>query len=322
MFSFAVSPIEPGERKRVEVSYGQWLARHVSTVELRAPITRPDSDDHRDDLGRARAARDRVAHAQRGRAAPEQRALPGARAAGEGATRRRSSCATRSPTSRWTPAGYVHRDKDQDAYFTLTLAAPELPASATMAKDVTLVIDRSGSMMGEAIRQARAACIDIVKRLRSDDRVNIIAFDHAVEKLFAEPQPVTEAIRRQAIEYLEMMDDGGATDLALRAGAGDGVAGERRTARASSLFFTDGQSDVAAGAGGDAGRQARRARVHRRLRRRRQQAAALAAGGAQARSVHVHRGGGEHRARGVAARTGRSTRPCWSTSRSRRRAAP
>src|SRR4029079_14479881 len=44
VFSFAVSPIEPGERKRVEVSYGQWLPRHVSTAELRAPGHRPDSD--------------------------------------------------------------------------------------------------------------------------------------------------------------------------------------------------------------------------------------------------------------------------------------
>src|SRR4029078_2434149 len=64
----------------------------------------------------------------------------------------------------WPPAGYAHRDKDQDAYFTVTLAAPELPASATMAKDVTLVIDRSGSMAGEALRQARVAGTDILQR--------------------------------------------------------------------------------------------------------------------------------------------------------------
>jgi Ca-activated chloride channel family protein len=143
----------------------------------------------------------------------------------------------------WTPAGYAHRDKDQDTYFTMTLAAPELPASATVAKDVTLVIDRSGSMMGEAIRQARAACIDVVKRLRSDDRLNILLFDHTVEKLFPEPRPVSEAIRRQAIEYLEMMDDGGATDLALalEQALATQTAGNRPRVV---LFFTDGQSDV------------------------------------------------------------------------------
>ena len=112
-----------------------------------------------------------------------------------------------------------------------------------MAKDVTLVIDRSGSMMGEAIRQARAACIDIVKRLRSDDRLNILLFDHTVEKLFAEPRPVTEAIRRQAIEYLEMMDDGGATDLALALEQAMATQASGNRPRVV-LFFTDGQSDV------------------------------------------------------------------------------
>ena len=200
----------------------------------------------------------------------------------------------------WTPTGYAHRDKDQDAYFTLTLAAPELPASATMAKDVTLVIDRSGSMAGEAIRQARAACIDIVKRLRSDDHLNILLFDHSVEKLFAEPRPVTEAIRRQAIEYLEMMDDGGATDLAGALEQALASQSERQpTARHPVLHRRPIRRP--ARADGDAERQAGRPRVHRRLRRRRQQGAALAAGRAQARAVHVHRGGGEHRARGVAA---------------------
>src|SRR4029079_18665145 len=65
-----------------------------------------------------------------------------------------------------TGGGYIHRDQDQDAYFMLTLAAPELPASATLAKDVTLVIDRSGSMAGEALRPARAACIRLGQRPR------------------------------------------------------------------------------------------------------------------------------------------------------------
>ena len=321
VFSFAVSPIEPGERKRVEVSYGQWLSRHVVDRRAARAGDPPGQRRHRDDLGRARAARDLVADARGGRAAPEQRALPGALAQGEGATRRSWCCATRSPTSRWTPAGYAHHDKDQDTYFTLTLAAPELPASATMAKDVTLVIDRSGSMAGEAIRQARAACIDIVKRLRSDDHLNIILFDHSVEKLFAEPRPVTRG--DPAAGDRVPRDDGrrrrdrsrGALEPALASQA----SGNRPRVV---LFFTDGQSDVppvltamqndkrdvrvfTVGFGDD---------VNKSL--------LVAAGGAQARAVHVH----PRRRRTSSARcrccTGRSTRRCWSTCRWRRRAAP
>ena len=100
VFSFAVFPIEPGERKRVEVSYGQWLPRTVDTVELHAPVTRPDSEIAVT-IWDGRELRDITSpthHA--GRAAPEQRALPGARAQGEGRHVARSSCATRSSTSR------------------------------------------------------------------------------------------------------------------------------------------------------------------------------------------------------------------------------
>ena len=51
----------------------------------------------------------------------------------------------------------MHRDKGQDGYFALSLAAPEMARTAIAPKDVTLVIDRSGSMAGEPIAQARAA---------------------------------------------------------------------------------------------------------------------------------------------------------------------
>ena len=65
-------------------------------------------------------------------------------------------------------------------------------------------------------------------------------FDHSVEKLFSEPQPVTEAIRRQAIEYLEMMDDGGGPNLARALEQALASASERRADRASSCFSPTG----------------------------------------------------------------------------------
>jgi hypothetical protein len=242
VFSFVVFPIEPNERKRVEVSYGQWLPRRASTIEMRAPVTRKDSEiavtiwdgrelreiaspTHQLDVQRLSNGRYLV-RARRALAETTELVL-------------RYHVVDKP----WTVSGYIHRDKEQDAYFTLALAAPELPASATLAKDVTLVIDRSGSMMGEPIRQARAACIDIVKRLRSDDRLNIILFDHTVEKLYPEPRAVMAAIRKQAVEYLEMMEEGGATDLAMALEQALATQGSGHRPRVV-LFFTDGQSDV------------------------------------------------------------------------------
>jgi Ca-activated chloride channel family protein len=241
VFSFAVAPIEAAERKRVEVTTSQWLQRRAANVEFHAPVTRPDSEvtlniwdgrelrditspTHQIDVQRLSNGRTLV-RARKALAATPEMVL-------------RYHVVDRP----WNVTGFIHRDKEQDAYFTVSLAAPELPASATMAKDVTLVIDRSGSMMGELIRQARAACIDIVKHLRSDDRLNILLFDHQVEKLFEQPKPVTEAIRRQAIEYLEMMDEGGATDLALEQAMAAQASGGNRPRVV--MFFTDGRSAV------------------------------------------------------------------------------
>ena len=242
VFSFVVFPIEPNERKRVEVSYGQWLPRRASTIEMHAPVTRQDSEiavtiwdarelreitspTHQLDVQRLSNGRYLV-RARRAlrRDARARPALP---------RRRQAVDRVRLHPPRQGAGRLLHA----------VARGARAARSATLAKDVTLVIDRSGSMMGEPIRQARAASIDIVKRLRSDDRVNILLFDHTVEKLYPEPRAVTEAIRKQAIEYLEMMDEGGATDLAMALEQALAAQGSGHRPRVV-LFFTDGQSDV------------------------------------------------------------------------------
>ena len=47
--------------------------------------------------------------------------------------------------------------------------------------NVSLVIDRSGSMTGAKIEQAKEAAILALSRLSPQDRVSVVAFDHRVE---------------------------------------------------------------------------------------------------------------------------------------------
>ena len=54
---------------------------------------------------------------------------------------------------------------------------------------------------------------------------------------------MTEAIRKQAIEFVEMMDEGGATDLAIALEQALAAQGSGHRPRVV-VFFTDGQSDV------------------------------------------------------------------------------
>ncbi len=49
--------------------------------------------------------------------------------------------------------------------------------------NLTLVIDRSGSMNGDKIQHAKAAAIEAVRRLGPDDVFSLVTFDHEVETL-------------------------------------------------------------------------------------------------------------------------------------------
>jgi len=162
----------------------------------------------------------------------------------------------------WTPSAYVHhpggdpasgeaassrmaREREAlDGWFALSLAAPDLPASAVTAKDVTLVIDRSGSMQGEPIEQAKAAAIDMIRRLDAADRVNVVSFSDEVDPLFKAPQLLDADTRARAIGFVERLHEGGGTDIALALGTA--IASQDRAAARPRVvvFMTDGQSDV------------------------------------------------------------------------------
>jgi Ca-activated chloride channel homolog len=243
VFSFRVSPIIPDEKKRIEVTYGQWLSRRATAVEYRAPVARQETAVAVT-ISDARPIKSisSPTHALEVKRLEHGRMLIRARRAlkrDEGAFVLRYEIAD----APWTLAGYFHREAGQDGHFTLALAAPTLPQAAVVPKDVTLVLDRSGSMAGEMIRQARAACVDIIQRLGPEDRLNVMIFDTNVESLFPKPRKASAAIRRQASDYVEMVRDGGGTNIA-RALSTALEAQETGDQPRVVLFFTDGQSDI------------------------------------------------------------------------------
>ena len=241
-FSFVVSPIAPDEKKRVEVVYSRWLPRHNGVIDVQAPIARADAEiavtiaDGRElknfvsgthDIEVKRLGSGKVlVRAKKPRAEAKQFSL--------------HYEVVERP---WTVAAYVHRNQGQDGYFALTLAAPTSTRQPEMPKDVTLVIDRSSSMTGEKLKQAREACLNILQRLSGRDRVNVMLFDDRVETLFKVPEPVTAETRAKAAEYVVLMQAGGGTnlDLSLKAALSAQVESPRPRVV---LFFTDGQSEA------------------------------------------------------------------------------
>ncbi|MEM9490622.1 MAG: VWA domain-containing protein, partial [Myxococcota bacterium] len=150
----------------------------------------------------------------------------------------------------WAVSAFVHRDAGHDAYLVATIATPpELTQASVAAKDVTLVLDRSGSMSGEPLKRAKLAAQAVVSRLADGDRVNVIAFDHEVDQLYATPQPLTDRARSDAQTYIARLGSSGGTNIAQ---ALDKALAAQNRHRAGDerphviLFLTDGQSDAQA----------------------------------------------------------------------------
>ena len=63
----------------------------------------------------------------------------------------------------------THRVKGEDGYYLLMLTPPSAGEMEAVARDVTFVVDVSGSMSGAKIKQARRALKFCLDRLQPDD---------------------------------------------------------------------------------------------------------------------------------------------------------
>jgi Ca-activated chloride channel homolog len=81
-----------------------------------------------------------------------------------------------------------------------------------MPVNISLVLDRSGSMGGGKIELARRAAEQAIRQLRPEDRFSVVIFDTEVDVL-AEPAPATEQVKARAIAALAAATPRGGTDL-------------------------------------------------------------------------------------------------------------
>ena len=127
-----------------------------------------------------------------------------------------------------------------DGYF-LLLASPEVKAPDTrpQPKTVIFVIDRSGSMAGKKIEQARKALKSVLNNLREDDLFNIIVYDDRVESFRPELERYRSRSREEAERFVDNIREGGSTniDSALKEALGM-IRDDSRPSYI--LFLTDG----------------------------------------------------------------------------------
>ncbi|MEW4489765.1 VIT domain-containing protein [Thalassoglobus sp. JC818] len=109
----------------------------------------------------------------------------------------------------------THRPSgDEDGYF-LLLASPKIPKESEkyQAKTVVFVVDKSGSMSGQKMEQAREAAKFILNNLRDGDQFNIISYDSKVESFSSQLQEFSSKTREAALAYVDGLFAGGGTNI-------------------------------------------------------------------------------------------------------------
>jgi Ca-activated chloride channel family protein len=135
----------------------------------------------------------------------------------------------------------------------LTGCRPER-AAERQPVNLTIVLDRSGSMSGDKIEQAREAAVEALRRLDRRDIFSLVIYDHEVSTLIS-PQAPTDVLWLE--RQIRSITSRGNT--ALFAGVSQGAAElrknlERRGFVDRVLLLSDGQANVGPSSPDDLGR--------------------------------------------------------------------
>ncbi|TGD73529.1 marine proteobacterial sortase target protein [Mangrovimicrobium sediminis] len=153
------------------------------------------------------------------------------------------------PVTGATPRAALFTEAVDGEYYGLLMVLPPALAAdqQVLPREMIFVVDTSGSMGGEPIRQAQASLQYGLAQLRPGDSFNIIAFESTTRALFNRAQPVSETSTARARAFVQRLQAGGGTEMlpALqRALSPQGVARAEPEERGQRLrqvvFITDG----------------------------------------------------------------------------------
>lgn len=97
--------------------------------------------------------------------------------------------------------------------FALVTVAPPTGGWAPVPRDLTVLLDTSGSMSGLPLDQARRVVAALIATLGVNDRIELIAFGSRPTRWRDDPTPATETSKRAALAWLDGLRASGGTEM-------------------------------------------------------------------------------------------------------------
>jgi Ca-activated chloride channel homolog len=107
-------------------------------------------------------------------------------------------------------------NESEDGYF-LLMVHPDFPVTKQeeASKNIVLVLDKSGSMRGEKMEQARNALLYVLKNLPANDHFSLIVYDGQVQSFRETLVPATQENRDSAMAFVRQLEAAGSTNIDL-----------------------------------------------------------------------------------------------------------
>lgn len=139
----------------------------------------------------------------------------------------------------------AHRQPGEPGYY-LLLAAPRAETDTTKVqpKNVLFVLDRTGSMAGEKMDQAKDALKFCLNSLKAQDTFNVITFNETPTLLFKKLQVVMPEARKKALSAVDELEATGGTDINYALKEARKQFASTESSRNYIVFITDGQPTV------------------------------------------------------------------------------
>ncbi|MCD6661276.1 MAG: VWA domain-containing protein [Lentimicrobium sp.] len=134
-------------------------------------------------------------------------------------------------------------DNYGNGFFTFIVEPDPADSTQVIEKVFTLIIDRSGSMTGNKMEQAKDAAAYIVENLNEGDYFNIVEFDGDVSSFMPDHVAWDQASKQNALNYINTLYARGMTNIsgAFQTAIEDFAYSDTTQANII-IFFTDGEA--------------------------------------------------------------------------------